>query len=49
MSAAIKIYLVECEYCEVDSHITSQYEPQYCPSCSNEINAEYIKDVDEED
>ena len=45
----IKVYYVECEYCEAESQITSQYEPQYCPSCATEINADYVKDVEEDD
>ena len=47
--AKIKVYCIECDYCEGECHVTSQYEPQYCPNCSTEINAEHIKDIEEED
>jgi len=45
----LKVYYIECEYCECEAQITSQYEPQYCPNCANDIVADHVKDLDEED
>ena len=47
--ADIRVYYIECEYCECEAQITSQYEPQYCPQCATPINAEHVKDLEEED
>lgn len=42
-------YYIECDYCDAESQVsTEDKEPEYCPCCGHEINAQLL-DAEDED
>jgi len=47
----VKYYYFECTFCDGESQVSSDIEPQFCPLCGNDCNAQLVEydDEDEED
>ena len=42
-------YYIECNYCDAESQVsTEDKEPEYCPCCGHEVNAQLL-DAEDDD
>lgn len=43
-------YYIECVFCDTESQVSTEgdKEPEFCPCCGNEVNAQLL-DSEEED
>jgi len=43
-------YYIECDYCDAESQVSTEKdkEPEYCPCCGHEINAQLLDSENED-
>lgn len=42
----LKHYYIECYFCEEEVQVSSSQEPEFCPICGEETNANIIDELD---
>lgn len=46
----MQIYYVECFKCDLETQVVSNDgEPEYCPMCGSEVNAQLIEEEEDSD
>jgi len=41
-------YIIECDYCNAESHIVSKQEPEFCPMCGTEARPVLLDKEDDD-
>lgn len=42
-------YYIECYFCDEETQVSSTTEPEFCPVCGEEVNADVIDDLDSDE
>jgi len=45
----LRHYYIECYFCENESTVSSPIEPEHCPICGEEVNADIIDELDSDE
>lgn len=45
----LRHYYIECYFCDEETQVSATTEPEFCPLCGEEVNADVIDELDSDE